>query len=149
MPKYDCSTAECLVYSFKDGLLAKLAHDLKIRVGSFQIDVSDDLGSVEARFDAPSLEVVCRRRDGVDEPGGLSRLELGQIHGNLRDDVLAAKKYPQITFRSTSVTPVGDGFRVEGDLTLHGATRRIAADVKRDGGRLRTEVKLHQPDFGI
>jgi polyisoprenoid-binding protein YceI len=118
-------------------------------VGSFQIDVADDRQSVEARFDAQSLEVVCRRKDGVDEPGGLSRLELGQIHGNIRDDVLGAKKHPQVTFRSTRVTPAGDGFRVEGDLTLHGTTRPIAADVKREGDRLRAEVKLHQPDFGI
>ena len=32
MPKYDENQAECLIYTFKDGLLSKVAHDLKIKV---------------------------------------------------------------------------------------------------------------------
>ncbi len=150
MPRHDARSAECLVFSFKDGLLAKLAHDLKIKVGRFDIDVADDRRSVTASFDADSLEVVCRRVDGRDEPGALNRLELMQIHGNIRDDVLAAKKYPKITFRSTSVAEKGGGaYEVKGDLTLHGQTRAITAEVKPEGDRLVSEVHVHQPDFGI
>lgn len=150
MPRYDAERAECLVFSYKDGLLAKLAHDLKIRVTRFSIDVAEDRSSVKATFETPSLEVVCRRKDGQDEPGALNRLEITTINGNIRDDVLEAKKYPTATFQSTSVEPKGDGtYRVKGDLTLHGKTRPIACDVKEEGGRFVTEVTLHQPDFGI
>ncbi|MBC7172657.1 MAG: YceI family protein [Polyangiaceae bacterium] len=150
MPRYDASNAECLVFSFKDGFLAKLAHDLKIKVSRFEINVADDRSSVEASFDATSLEVVCRRIDGRDDPGGLNKLELMTIHGNIKDDVLAAKKFPKITFRSTEVVASPDGgAKVKGDLTLHGQTRSISTDVKPEGGRLVTELRLHQPDFGI
>ncbi len=150
MPRYDAANAECLVFSFKDGFLAKLAHDLKLKVTRFEIDVADDRRSVNASFDAGSVEVVCRRVDGRDEPGSLNKLEVMTIHGNVRDDVLAAKKHPKITFRSTAVTEQpGGAYQVKGDLTLHGQTRSIAADVKPEGGKLVAEVRIHQPDFGI
>jgi len=30
MPRYDQTQAECLVFTFKEGLLSKIAHDLKV-----------------------------------------------------------------------------------------------------------------------
>lgn len=150
MPRYDAESAECLVFSFKDGLLAKLAHDLKMRVTRFEIDVADDRRAVSASFDAASLEVVCRRVDGRDEPGGLSKLEQATIRGNIRDDVLEARKYPSVEFRSTEVKELPDGgFEVRGELALHGKTRPITARANPEGERLVAEVRLHQPDFGI
>ena len=38
MPKFDAKSAEVLLFSYKDGLLAKVAHDLKMRVDEFSID---------------------------------------------------------------------------------------------------------------
>lgn len=149
MARYDASTAEVSVLSFKDGMLAKLAHDLKMKVGTFTIDVDDATKRITATLDARSVKVVCRRKDGRDEPGGLSSFEIGQIDGNIQNDVLEGKKHPDIKFASTSVEPKGEGFTVRGDLTLHGKTKSISADVKKEGGRYVTEVRLHQPDFGI
>jgi polyisoprenoid-binding protein YceI len=41
-------------------------------------------------------------------------------------DFLEAEKYPYLTFRSTSIKPAAQGFVAEGDLALHGVTRRMA-----------------------
>jgi hypothetical protein len=149
MPRYDASTADVFVLSFKDGMLAKLAHDLKMKVGSFSIDIDEATKGITAQFDARSVKVVCRRKDGRDESGGLSSFEIGQIDGNIQNDVLETKKHTDIRFVSTSVEGSGDAYTVRGDLTLHGKTRSISANVKKQGSRFVTEVRLHQPDFGI
>ncbi len=44
-------------------------------------------------------------------------------------DFLDAGKYPQVTFKSTRVQPMGGNrFKVTGDLTMHGVTRPVALD---------------------
>jgi polyisoprenoid-binding protein YceI len=40
-------------------------------------------------------------------------------------DFLDAAGHPNMTYRSTSVRPDGDGYLVEGELTLHGVTRSV------------------------
>jgi polyisoprenoid-binding protein YceI len=149
MARFDASNAEVLVFSYKDGLLAKMAHDLKIRVESFTIDVDEETRAVEARFDPKSLRVVSARKDGRDDPGTLSSGDIQKIHANIEKDVLEVKRYPEITFRSREVVESERGHRVAGDLTLHGTTRPIVAEIIREGETLRTEIRLHQPDFGV
>lgn len=49
-------------------------------------------------------------------------------------DFLNAAEFPTIGFKSTSVTPTGDGtYDVTGDLTLHGVTRQIQVTAERTG----------------
>jgi len=148
MAHFDAASAECLVLTFKEGLLSVIAHDLKIRVTSFEVDV-EDTSSVRARFDAGSLRVASAMRGGVPDEAALSDGDKQKIEGNVRDDVLAVKKHPEIRFTSTTITPEGEGFHVEGDLALHGHTRSISFHARPEGDRLVAEVTLHQPDFGI
>jgi len=50
--------------------------------------------------------------------------------GHLRSpDFFNAKRFPQITFESTEVETIDEGWEVTGDLTLHGTTRQITVDV--------------------
>lgn len=50
-------------------------------------------------------------------------------------DWLDAERFPEMSFRSRSIEPAGNGsFRVRGDLTLHGVTRPIVLEAKYNGG---------------
>jgi len=149
MSRFDSSSAEIYVLSFKDGMLAKLAHDLKMKVERFEISVDDDTKRIDAKFDTRSVKVVCRRKDGQDDPSGLNVIETTAIQSNIESDVLASKKFPEATFVSTSVSPEGEGFRIAGNLTLLGKTKPVSTVAKRVGDRLVAELRLHQPDFGI
>jgi polyisoprenoid-binding protein YceI len=40
-------------------------------------------------------------------------------------DFFDSERYPELTFRSTSVETAGDRLRVEGDLTIRGVTRAV------------------------
>ena len=149
MARYDAYNSECLLFSFKDGLLARLAHDLKLQVERFSIEVDDTTHQIKATFDPSSIQVVCAQIDGRDDPSTLSKGDKKKIYDNVTKDVLRTRKHPEIRFDSTKVVERGEGFAVEGALQIHGKSRNIQTSVRADGDRWVTELKLHQPDFGI
>jgi polyisoprenoid-binding protein YceI len=148
MPKYDESQAECLVFTFKEGLLSKVAHDLKLRVTHFSADVTPD--SVRAEFDLHSLRVVEAMKDGSENPGALSDADKAKIAAQISSEVLHAAQHPTAVFSSRSVTPRADGgYSIAGELSLHGVTQAIRAETRLEGGRQLASIELHQPAYGI
>lgn len=145
MPHFDASSAECLVFTYKEGLLASIAHDLEIRVERFSLDIDEAPLAVRARFDGTSLKVI-----GA-QPHSLSEADKHKIEQSIADEVLHVGEHPAIIFASSRVTPEGDGFRIAGEITLHGRTRPLTflAVPAPEGDRMVATVPLHQPDFGI
>jgi len=76
-------------------------------------------------------------------------------------DFLDVEKFPKLTFTSTRVTRTGDGeLQVEGDLTIHGVTRKVTFAVegptppgKDPWGNTRigwtATTKINRKDFGL
>ena len=77
-------------------------------------------------------------------------------------DFLEVDKYPTMTFVSTQIVKSGNtgGFKLIGDLTLHGVTRKVALDVegpapqiKDPMGNIRSgasaTAKINRKDFGL
>jgi polyisoprenoid-binding protein YceI len=72
---------------------------------------------------------------------------------------LDAGKNPTMSYRSTGVRPAGDGWVVDGELTLHGVTRQVPLDVEvygsgpdPHGGRRAgffATAWINRRDFGI
>ena len=143
---FDASTAECLVLTYKAGLLAGMAHDLKLRVERFEIALDDE--GIRARFDAASLRVVCAQAGGRDDVGALSERDRREIEAAIVRDVLDAKRHPAIEFRSRTVAP-GAGAGIEGILSIRGRDRPLTLELRRDGDRAVVETTIHQPAFGI
>jgi YceI-like domain len=149
MHRFDASSAECLVFTFKEGLLSAVAHNLKIRVTKFVIEVAERTRAIEARFDAGSLRVVCAMEDGAEAPRTLTKDNKREIEGNIVRDVLHSATYPEIRFASSAVAGKRGAYVVKGALFLHGRQRRITVAVREESGCYVAETKLHQPDFGI
>jgi polyisoprenoid-binding protein YceI len=149
MHHFDATSAECAVFTRKEGLLSAVAHDLQIAVTRFQIDVDADARTVDARFDARSLRVQHALQDGAPSPGALTDEQKREIEGSIVRHVLKADAHPEVRFVSTLVVDEGDGFRVRGALTLTGTTKSVDVVVRREDGRFVATARLHQPDFGI
>lgn len=145
MNRYDSTNADCFIYTWKEGALSAVAHDLKLRVTRFQVD-TDFASSVVAAFDPTSLEVLCAVRDGVDAPEILSARDRATIEEHILNDVLEPARYPQIRLVSTSVAPIAAGLRVTATLNLHGVARALSFDW---GPSKRVQIQIDQRDFGI
>lgn len=139
--------SECRVFTYREGLLSSLGHDLELVVTRFEARVDEGARAVDARFDAASLRVVRALRDGVETT--LSERDRQTIEDNLRRHVLESARHPEIGYRSARVVDVDGGFDLDGRLTLHGTERPVAVSLRRAGDRYVGEVPLHQPDFGI
>jgi hypothetical protein len=149
VPSFDATSAECLVFTYKEGLLAPVAHDLKIRVSKFVIEGDAAARTLTARFDAGSLRVLCAMDGGTEAPGTLSVANKREIEANIVRDVLAARTYPEIRFVSTAVQERTGGYQLKGKLALHGRERTITIAVRETDAAYVAEGRVHQPDFGI
>jgi polyisoprenoid-binding protein YceI len=148
MPNYDENQAECLVFTFKEGLLSKVAHDLKIRVTRWSVELTPS--SVRAEFDLRSLRVLEAMKDGSENPGALSDADKAKIAEQISNEVLHAGQHPTAVFSSRSVTPRADGgYSIEGELSLHGVTQAVRAETRLEAGRQVASLELHQPTYGI
>jgi len=143
------------VFVEKAGLLSGLAHDHEIGVKSFTgrvvvPEAGAGGGSLELDVNAQSLVVLDKKPSEEDKK---------KIYSSMHNEVLESAKYPKITFKSASVGDLkqagGDSysFTLNGDLTLHGVTKRIAvpvtATITPQQLRATGKYTLRQTDFGI
>lgn len=150
MSTYTQDNAQCFVFTFKEGLLSPIAHDLRVQITRFSIQVDEAGAAVVATFDTSSLRVDTPMKDGKENPSALSDADKDKIAAQIRNDVLHSSKFPEARFQSRSVQKRADGgYDLEGDLTLHGTTKAISAKTELSAGRQQLDFTLHQPDFGI
>jgi hypothetical protein len=161
------SESDFWVFVGKSGLFSALAHDHEIGVKSFSgrvvipesgtsagasvgASAGATGGSLEMEVDAPSLVVLDKKPSEEDKK---------KIFNSMHNEVLESAKYQKITFKSASVGDVKQtgndtySFVVNGDLTLHGVTKRIAvpvaATITPRQIRATGKYTLKQTDYGI
>jgi hypothetical protein len=150
LQRLDQSSAVCEILTYKEGLLSSFAHDLRIKVTSFNIELGGIDNFIRAEFDVRSLRVECAVVDGRDRPDLLSFRDRDEINKSIITEVLDAENYPVIDLVSSSVRKDDWQYLVRGDLTVNGEKREISFTVrKEDGSHYVTDVILHLPDFGI
>lgn len=147
MTTYGAENAECLIFTYKEGLLSKVAHDLKLRVTQFE--VMWNTGDVVAEFDPRSIEVVNAMKNGKENPSALSSSDKAKVLENMHRDVLKTKKFPKIRFTAGSLSSSDSRVEVDGYLELTGKKRPVRAVAVNHGQHWEIQVPLHQPDYGI
>lgn len=145
MLTFSPENANVEVLTFKEGLLSPMAHDLRIDVTRFDIEI--DGGEVEGHFDLSSLIVVSALDGGEEKPSALSRSDKQKIQKAINHDVLHTQRYPECVF-SADLNDLEEGL-VKGELELHGEEGVVEATVEETDGGVWVSVKVHQPDFGI
>ena len=135
--RLDTNSGSLNVYTFKEGLLSKLAHDLLIDITDFKVnlevpDAGFASGSLELEIQANSLRVICALKDG-ERTDALKEKDIVDIEKDMGGKVLHPDKYPTATFRSKSIQEKEGGYKIDGDLTLHGVTKSIDFDLDTNG----------------
>ncbi|MCK6467927.1 MAG: YceI family protein [Candidatus Brocadia sinica] len=148
------SSGKLSVYTFKEGFLSAVAHDLLIEVTNFRVALNIPAGginsaSVDAEVQANSLKVVCAMKEGQHRYDLLKEKDKTDIEEATFKDVLHPHKYPTINFRSTGIQEKEGIYHVKGELTLHGVTRSVEFDAQPTERGLKGKITLAQKDFGI
>lgn len=134
------------IFTFKEGIMSAVAHDLRVRLQTF--DITLDGSAVNADFDLMSLLVEGPMSHGVFQPDQYDAGKKADVAKAMHGEVLHTDKHPKAAYSGT-VVPVGDGFRVEGNLTLAGSTQPLAFDVRKDGTTYRAEFDLQPSRWAI
>jgi len=134
------------VYTFKDGMLSAVAHDLCVRLEQFAITLEGE--AVHGEFDLKSLFLDGPVRDGAVHPEDYDASKRADVEKAMHNDVLHTDKHPKARFAGKA-SPKGEGFAVSGELELCGKTAPIAFEVSRAGGAYRASVELVPSRWGI
>lgn len=98
-------------------MITKVRGGFESLSGGFEVGDEPGLSSVEVVIDAASISTRTGDRDA-----------------HLRSpDFLDVERYPSITFRSTSVEPAGDRWRLAGELTIREVTKPVVLDMAFGG----------------
>src|SRR5919108_3519509 len=143
MPRFGPPTATCEVFTFREGVLAAVGHDLKLRAERFEIDAQRT--RVSARFDATSLRVVAAMRGDKEDPGALSDRDRQEIERTAAREVPEADRFREIAFVSSEVLPG----RIRGTLSLHGREQAGEFPFEETSGRCVARIDLDVRRFGI
>ena len=133
------------VYTFKEGLLSRVAHDLKLKASKAAWSIEGPTGPLEVRVPSDGLRVECAMEKGVEKPAVLSASDKAQIEKNLRKEVLETVRFPEIRFTAREISDAS----VVGTLALHGVSREIRLPLRSQGDDIWAEFEVDQRDFRI
>jgi hypothetical protein len=139
----DTERSTLTVFAYKSGLFSAFADDHVIRA-----PIAGGVISAEWPL---TVEVSVRSASLIVLDPKLAANKRDEVQARmLGPEVLDSKKFPDIRFVSTAITPVGaDRWTIAGRLTVHGVTQSITFLVVRQDGRYRGIAALKQRDFGI
>ena len=143
------STGHLRLLTTRDGLAARVGHDLTISVddwsGVIEIrDAATPVASVTVTIRLASM-IVLAGTGGVAPLSASDRRDIRDTALRLLD----AASYPEAGFAAPDV-PVADQGRLPGTLTLRGVPSPVTLDVARaDGDTWTASATVRQTDFGI
>ncbi len=136
----DVQHSTLTIHVRKAGLFSAAGHDHWVNAPIASGAYNDS--QIEFKVNAASMEVK-------PDPK-VNAKDQAQIQMDMQQMALDSSKYPEIAFRSSRVAKTADGqWKVEGMLTLHGATEPVQVEVRRSGDAYTGRVSIKQTDFGI
>jgi polyisoprenoid-binding protein YceI len=137
----DLQKSTVTVRVYKSGFFSAFADDHVIQAplleGSF-----DDTPHVQIVVDARRMKVLDPRASPKDRSDVQTRM--------LGPEVLDVNRFEQIRFHSVAIhRQDGGGWRVEGELELHGQIHPVDVNVALERGHYKGSTSLKQSTFGI
>jgi polyisoprenoid-binding protein YceI len=152
--RLDSSQSKFIAHAESGGLLWFKGHDHLVAVRDFSGEAEMTSGSITPA----SLEIIAKAGSMVETSSVFTDQQKQIIDKELREIVLQPDQYPDITFRSTSVTGKAANanqyeLEITGDLTLHGVTRQINipthVTIAGNDMRAQGEFSVNRDDFKV
>jgi polyisoprenoid-binding protein YceI len=116
-----------------------------------------------ARFDGVLVTAANPLDSSVEARVDLSSIDTGNADrdAHVRSaDFLDVEQFPELTYRSIGIRAAGDGFVVDGELSLHGVTQQVLLELEVNGFQANTPMgdnrvgfsaraEIDRTDFGV
>jgi polyisoprenoid-binding protein YceI len=135
------------VLTYKDGLLARLAHDLRLHVERFTIAREGEQLRVE--IDPSSLVIDGVMKDGRCDASALSAGDRATIGETIRSTILDVRRHPSIRVQGRLITREDGSVELRGELELRGSSGPLVLVGRREGTRVRASTSVRPSEFGI
>jgi hypothetical protein len=134
------------VFTFKEGLLSRAAHDLHLRMEGVTVTLDGE----ELRCELPlgELRLVGPVEGGVTRPERYDEARRAEVERAMRDEVLHLERHPTALFTGKA-TAREDGFQVSGELLLAGRRAPLSFEVRRDRDTWQLRFELAPSRWGI
>jgi len=127
----------------KAGLFSTAGHE-------HWVSVPIEHGSIDDEEPPHIAFTIAADKLTVEPDAGLSNAQQTEIQRTMQEKVLESRKFPEISFRSSSIDKTGDdSWTVRGELSLHGQTHPVSTVVRKQHGRFFGQCRIRQTDFGI
>lgn len=130
------------IYAYRSGVFSFAGHNHLVEAPISSGSIDEGRKTVEVTVDTNDMQVL-----SPDE-SPKNRVEVRKTM--LSDQLLDAKKFPTISFRSTAfkqLTPATA--EVKGELSLHGTVRPVTVTVKKVGEAYVGSTRLKPSDYGM
>jgi YceI-like protein len=135
------------VFTFKEGLLARAAHDLQLHLD--ELEVTLDGEEVCAEIPLAGLRLMGPVEGGVVHPERYDAARRAEVERAMRTHVLRLDEHPRARFSGRALAQAR-GYAVEGELTLAGQRARLAFEARNEGGgQYRARFELRPSRWGI
>lgn len=134
------------LFTYKDGFLSAIAHDLQLTVKRFRVEVRDD--AVSGFFMPESIVVDGAVKDGKIDPRALSDKDKAKIRTTMASEVLRTSEFGKVSFSGT-VSREGLALVARGELELVGRRVEIEVPMRQKGGTVTGDVEIQPSRWGI
>ncbi|MBN2192739.1 MAG: YceI family protein [Polyangiaceae bacterium] len=135
------------VFTYKDGPLARFAHDLRLTLQRFSVAI--DGRNVNATFDPKSLVVDGVVKGPRIDTRVLTEKDLREIRENIEHEVLKCRTFPEIAYSGRLVVNPGGRLSLKGTLSLLGRQGPLGVSLSRSGETVKGEASVMQTRWGI
>lgn len=135
------------VFTFKAGLLARLAHDLRLTLRSFEATLHEQ--QLRASFDLRSLVVDGVAHGEQVDAAGLSDHDKHAIEKTIADEILTTRLQPTAAYTGRVQRLADDSYAIEGQLELRGTRRPLPLQITQQPAELVARASFAMSDFGI
>ncbi len=135
------------VFTFKDGLLARLAHDLRLGLDRFSLSVEGT--KVTGQFWPTSLQVHGTIDHGRLNEDGINAKDKQKIAKTIQKEILKTSNHPQVSFEGQGQLIKEGTYEVQGKLTLLGRSAPLTLKVQEKDGQYTGEADFTPSQWGI
>lgn len=137
------------VFTFAEGLLSRIAHDLRLHIEPEGVQIQRSGEQVSAAIDPDRFIVDGAMKKSQLDRDALTPRDRNKIVDTIRGEILKTREHPMIRFEGKVLAQGEHVLEVDGELELAGVRAPLGFVATREAGRVKARVTLRPTVWGV